>query len=229
MLSVDDLLVREDGVTQRVTGLYRVPAYVLVLADTGGDLSPVKSARVTAAVAVELVSHLRSDDSVAIMQVSNAIELIKAWSKGRAETIEAIRTKLLPGKRNRLGEGLVRAAEYLQQAPIGNRHLVIISDGSHPSRKRDELGETLKSLAKSGITVHVISYTSLTTKTPPVTRASAKSNVPEEIILSLPAMRSPDANVPDPKDVLPARGAWAVDLERLFGGSGDLKKRDGTS
>src|SRR3712207_7231009 len=36
-LSVEDLLVREDGEAQRVTGVLRLPAHVLVLADTGGE------------------------------------------------------------------------------------------------------------------------------------------------------------------------------------------------
>lgn len=224
-LSVDDLLVREDGVAQRVTGVYRVPAHVLLLADTGGDLNPVKNVRLTAGVAFELISHLRPDDSVAIMQVNGAVELVKGWSRDRAELIEAIRTKLLPGKRSRLAEGLVRATEYLQQAPLGNRHVVIISDGYDSSRKREELNDVISSLGDPGIAVHVISYTSLTTKKPPITRASAKSNLPEELILSLPVMRSPETYVPDPKDVLRARGAWAIDIDRLFRGSGDLKEQ----
>src|ERR1043166_8993742 len=35
-LSIGDLLIREDGIAQNLRGVYRVPAYVLLLADTGG-------------------------------------------------------------------------------------------------------------------------------------------------------------------------------------------------
>src|SRR3712207_8265413 len=44
-LSIDDLLVREDGEAQRVTGVLRLPAHVLLLADTGGEANPLKTAR----------------------------------------------------------------------------------------------------------------------------------------------------------------------------------------
>src|SRR5215207_7120470 len=79
-LSVDDLLVREDGEPQRVTGVYRVPAHVLLLADTGGELNPLKTARLTGDVAAGLVSALRDGDRVALMQVSNRAELLQGWS-----------------------------------------------------------------------------------------------------------------------------------------------------
>lgn len=228
-LTIDDLLVRENGTAQRVTGVYRVPAYVLVLADTGGDLNPVKTVSLTRSVAIRLVSDLRGDDSVALMQVNNAAELIKGWSLDRGEVMQAIKTKLLPTKRSNLAEGLARAADYVQTAPAGNRHLVIISDGYVGSGARMDFDETLKELAASGITVHVISYTLLSRKAGkrPITYAKAKSNVPEEIIITLPAMRTYDegAYVPDLKDSVRSRGAFAVDVDRLLHPKrGDVKE-----
>jgi hypothetical protein len=59
-LTVEDLLVREDGVAQQVRGVYRVPAYVLLVVDTGGELNPAKNFRLTREVAVSLVSSLRA-------------------------------------------------------------------------------------------------------------------------------------------------------------------------
>ena len=223
-LSSDDLLVREDGVVQSVAGVYRVPAYVLVLADTGGAVNPVKTVRLTSEVATALVSNLRPVDWVSAMQVNSGIELLSTWSKERTEIIAALRTKLLPTNRNRLAEGIVRAAEYLQQTPTGNRHLVIISDGYAQREDRAALDTTMKGLATSGIVVHVISYTSLGRKSPPVTYAKAHSSVPEEIAITLPAMRAPTSYVPDPKDVIRARGSAAIDLDRVIRGKGDLKK-----
>ena len=222
-LSTDDLLIREDGIAQRVTGLYRVPAYVLVLADTGGAANPTKTVRLTGDVAAALISNFRPEDLVALMQVNSAVELLNAWSKERSDVIAALRTKLLPTNRNRLAAGIVRATAYLQQTPMGNRHLVIISDGYEQREDRAELDEAIKSLATSGIAVHVISYTSLARKLPPVTYGKAHSNVPEEIAVTLPPMRAVDAYTPDPKDVIRARGAYAIDLDRLIRGKGDVK------
>jgi hypothetical protein len=42
--------------------------------------------------------------------------------------------------------------------------------------------------------------------------------------MTLPAMRSPTAYTPDMKDVVRARGAYAIDLDRLFRSKSDLKQ-----
>ena len=225
-LSVEDLLVREDGEPQRVTGVYRAPAYVLLLADTGGERNPVKTARLTGGVAAALVSALRPGDSVALVQVSGRAELIQDWTSDLAGVAGTVRTKLLSGKRSVLAEGLVRAAEYLQKAPAGNRHLVIISDGLD-SGGPFNFDEALKGLAASGVTVHVISYTSLglKAKRPPTTRPREKNSMPEEGIMSLP---KDDANpcdaVPGMRGIMEAKGGGVVDLDRLFRRGGELKK-----
>jgi VWFA-related protein len=223
-VSIEDLLVRENGVAQVITGVYRVPAHVLVLADTGGELSQLKTAKLTGSVAAKLVSELRSEDWIALMQVNSAAELIKTWTRDRPDGIRAIQTKLISAKRSNLIEGLIRASEYLRQTPAGNRHLVIISDGYQTHDEREPLVKAIKDLASAGIAVHVISYTALGTRPPPIAHASAKSNVPEEIAMTAPAMRSPSAYTPDMKDVVRARGAYAIDLDRLFRSKSDLKQ-----
>jgi VWFA-related protein len=224
-VSTEDLLVREDGVAQKITGVYRVPAYVLVLADTGGELNQLKTVKLTSTVAEGLVSELRAEDWIALMQVNSSVELIKSWTRDQSDAIRTIQTKLISAKRSNLIEAVIRASEYLRQTPPGNRHLVIISDGYQTPDEREALGKAIKDLASSGIAVHVISYTSLGTRERPIAHASAKSNVPEEIAISLPPMRSPSAYTPDMKDVVRARGAYAIDLDRLFHGKGDLKEQ----
>jgi VWFA-related protein len=225
-LSPEDLLVREDGEPQRVTGVYRVPAYVLLLADTGGELNPLKTAGLTSGVASALASDLRPEDRVALMQVSSRVELIQGWSADRPALLKALHTKLLSGRRSALAEGLTRAADYARRAPAGNRHLVIISDGLD-SGGRAELGEALKGLAASGVTVHFISYTTLgrTAKRPPATRPRERNSLPEEGVMSVPRSdREPGDAVPDLRGVLEAKGGGVVDLDRLFRRGGALKK-----
>ena len=226
-LSSDDLLVREDGEPQRVTGVYRVPAYVLLLADTGGELNPLKTARLTGGVAAGLVSALRQGDGVAVMQVSGRAELIQGWTTDLPGVAKTIQTKLLSGKRSVLAEGLVRAAEYLQKAPAVNRHLVIISDGLDSGGGSLKYEEELKRLAVSGVTVHVISYTSLGLKAerPPATRPRVKNSVPEEGIMSIPKSdRNPCDQVPDMRGIMEAKGGGVIDLDRLFRRGGEVKK-----
>jgi len=215
-LAVDDLLIREDGIAQSLRGVYRVPAYVLLLADTGGEVNLIKSVRLTTDVAAQFISELRPQDAVAVMQVNNKVELISDWSSNRSETIHAIRTKLLPGKRSALSEGLTQAVEQLHKMPAGNRHLVIISDGLDDQFNLDQI---MKSATASGIAVHVISYTSLTAKvsTVPVSRPREKSAVPQELILAMPHTHDPrDPKTYDMKDILQAKGGVTVDVDRLF-------------
>ncbi len=226
-LSLDDLLIREDGVAQHLRGVYRVPAYVLLLADTGGELNPLKTIRLTTEVAVKFVSELRPEDFVAVMQVNNKAELISDWSRNRSEIIRLIRTKLLSGKRSVLAQGLLRAVENLQSVPAGNRHLVIISDGLDDGNRRFKWDEFKSDMTASGISVHVISYTSLTGKVRkvPISRPREKSSVPQELIQSLPHTHDPrDPTVYDMKDILESKGGVTVDVDRLFRRSHGTKK-----
>lgn len=225
-LSPEDLLVREDGEAQRVTGVYRVPAHVLVLADTSGEQNSFKTVRLTGAAAVAFVAALRPEDRVALMQVSDRVELIKGWSSDRPEFIKAIRTKLLSGRRSALAEGLADAAVYLRQAPAGNRHLVLISDGLDSGGGRVGLGEAMKRLTASGVTVHVLSYTALgrAAKRPPTTRPREKNSLPEEGVMSIPHSKPPRYEGPDLRDILEAKGGGVIDLDRLLRRSGEVKK-----
>jgi VWFA-related protein len=219
-LLLADLLIREDGVAQNLRGLYRVPAYVLLIADTGGEVNLLKTVRLTTDVAIEFISELRPEDVVAVMQVNNKVELISDWSKNHSETIHAVRTKLLPGKRSVLFEGFRQSVENLQKMPAGNRHLVIISDGLDD---RFDLDKVIKDATESGIAVHVISYTSLTgrVQTVSVSRPREKSAVPQELILAMPHTHDPrDPKVYDMKDILQAKGGVTVDVDRLFRRSG---------
>src|SRR3954463_9762190 len=70
-VEVADLMVKEDGVLRDLKSIYRVPANVLLLVDTGGELNPAKNLRLTREVAVELVSSLNREDRVSVIQVND--------------------------------------------------------------------------------------------------------------------------------------------------------------
>ena len=200
---------------------------MLLLADTGGELNPLKTAKLTGDAAAGLVSALRTGDRVAVMQVSNRAELVQGWTDDLPAVARTVTSKLLSGKRSALAEGLTRAAEYLQKAPAGNRHLVIISDGLDPGGARPDFDEALKGLAASGVTVHVISYTTLAVKAkkPPATRPRGRNSMPEEGVMSLPKDdATPCDAVPSMRGIAEAKGGGVVDLDRLFRRGGKLKK-----
>ena len=223
-LSAGDLLIREDGIAQNIRGVYRVPAYVVLLADTGGEVNLLKTVRLTSDVALEFVSRLRPEDLLSVIQVNNKVELISDWSRNRSEAIQSIRAKLQPGKRSALSKGITQAVESLQKMPAGNRHLVIISDGLDDAFKLDQV---IKDTTASGIAVHVISYTALTDKvsTVHVSRPREKSAVPQELILAMPHTHDPrDPKSYDMKDTLQAKGGVTVDVDRLFRRSGIKKE-----
>src|SRR5215475_12027882 len=71
-LELNDVLVLEDGVAQQLRSLRHVPANVLFLLDTGGELSGLggmaKSTSLTRDVASQLVSRLQEGVSIAVMQ-----------------------------------------------------------------------------------------------------------------------------------------------------------------
>ncbi len=231
-VEADDLMVKEDGVLRPLKSIYRIPASVLLLLDTGGELNLAKNVRLTRETAIGLVSSLKKEDQINVIQVNNRVELVQDWTANKSEVIRALQNKLLSGKRSALARGIDVAVEQLEKTPMGNRHLVLISDGIDSQTDGAEFTRALAGLMEANITTHVISYTSLglTAKKPPVSRPRLKSAIPEEAIIPLPRMRRPNEKRPDPKDILEAKGGTVIDLDRLFRrGAGikeELKRRE---
>jgi VWFA-related protein len=231
-VEINDLMVKEDGVLQQLKSIYRIPTNVLLLLDTGGELNLAKNVRLTREVAINLVSNLKNDDRISVIQVNNGVESVQNWTTEKSEVIRSLNNKLLAGKRTALAQGIATAVEQLKETPAGNRHLILISDGIVSQNEGTLLALALKNLIEANITTHVISYTSLglTAKKPPVTRPREKSFTPLEAILALPRMKMPNDNRPDLRDILEAKGGTVVSIDRLFrlGTSikGDLQRRE---
>src|ERR1041385_2718527 len=87
-LELDDILVLEDGVIQQLRSVRHVPANVLFLLDTGGELSGLggmsKSTSLTRQVASQLVSRLQEGVSIAVMQSGNSTEMVQPWTTDKA-------------------------------------------------------------------------------------------------------------------------------------------------
>jgi VWFA-related protein len=232
-LGAEDLLVREDGVAQQVRGVYRVPADVLLVLDTGGERNPAKRVRLTREAAVHFVGALRPEDRLAAWQVSGRVEPLSDWTTDRAAVVKSLRTRLLPGRRSVLAEAMAAAFTHLRQTPAGNRHLVLVSDGVDYAGGGLALTEAFRRLSGSGVTVHVISYTSLgrAAPGPRVVRKRERGPLPDEGVMALPRTKRRENTAPDLRDINEAEGGGVIDLDRLFGGDGrppreELERRE---
>jgi VWFA-related protein len=158
-LEVDDLLILEDGVPQIVLSVRRIPASVLLLLDTAGSDNPTMRTNATRDLAVRLVSHLQTHDLIATLQFGGRVELVHGWTEEQDVVIRSLKTKLSSGRRTRLIEGLAAAAAQLRDAPAGNRHVVLVTDGGASLSDLADLGNAVQQLFATQATVHIISYT----------------------------------------------------------------------
>ena len=162
-LVVDDVLVLEDGKPQSVRSVRHIPANVLIVLDTGGELSGLggmsKRTNLTRQVATELVRDLHQRDWVAIMQFNNKVELLQDWTTNRDDLLHVLKTKVSSGKRDVFSDAVAAAARQIQTRPEGSRHVVFITDGVDASGVKADRAKAIKQLIAARATVHIISYT----------------------------------------------------------------------
>src|SRR5215204_7063329 len=156
-LAVDDVLVVEDDVPQQVKSVRRTHASVVLLLGTGWDLDPIVRANTTRDVALSVIRNLREGDGLAVVQFNGKVDTLQGWTGDKLETVRAVRSKLFSGEGSNLSRGLKRAVELLSERPVGNRHLVIITDGIDMASMK-EYDDAVKKLIASQTTLHVISY-----------------------------------------------------------------------
>jgi len=182
-LSADDLLVLEDGVAQQVKSVQRIPASILLMLCTSGEVNQAMRTNLTRDVALQLISHLRAGDQIALYQFTSKVELLQDWTADATLVTRALGSNLRPGRihsgrGSRLAPAVARAAAELQKQPLGNRHLVIIGDGvdvpawadakellkaldpTSPEAKAANaaLAQATRELIAAQAAVHVISY-----------------------------------------------------------------------
>jgi VWFA-related protein len=162
-LEPDDVLVLEDGVAQQVRSVRHIPANVLFLLDTGGEVSGVggvsKSTGLTRQVALDLVQRLPEGSWISILQSGNSAQVIQPWTKDKSAAVKALKTKLLASKRSRFSDAVVAASQQLKDRPEGSRHVVMITDGVDSPGGKTDRADAVKKLIAARATVHVISYT----------------------------------------------------------------------
>lgn len=212
-----DLLVKENGIAQQLKSVYRMPASVMLVLDTGEELNRAKNVRLTREVAASLIDRLQNDDRIAVMQVNNRIELLQTWTTTKSDALKSL-DQLIPDKRTVLLKGLLASLEHFSKVQPGNSHLVLVSDGVDQARAQSDLSEAYEALIAANITLHVISYAAMGAKVsaPEPTRPRVKSAVAPELIEALPRSSHPGQRMPDFKDQLKSKGGAVLDIDLLF-------------
>ena len=169
-LELDDILVLEDGVAQQLRSVRHIPANVLFVLDTGGELSGLggqsKSTSLTRQVASELIGKLQNGTSIAVMQSGNAAEMLQPWTTDKNVVLKTLKTKLFSTKRSRISEAILNASEQLKDRPEGSRHVVLITDGVDSTGAKVGRAEAMAKLISARATVHIISYTAFVQQKP---------------------------------------------------------------
>lgn len=213
-LTIEDLLVLENGTPQEVRSVRHIPANVVLLLDAGGEINTAKSIRITREVAKNLVSALDSQDQVSVLQFNDKVELLQDWTHNFKQVEQVLDTKLLSGKRAHFSDGLIAAMNQFGEQPMSSRHLVLITDGVETPGGKYNQAEALKRVAASNAVVHVISYTTVSRKAMKnsrrVFRNRDKSTVPDDAVNSLPADYEPLRRLHQPGGI-----TADVDPERL--------------
>jgi VWFA-related protein len=164
-LQADDLLILEDGKPQTISSVRRIPASVLLLLDTGGLRNPAMKTNATRDLAVSLVSQLRSGDQVAALQFGGRVELIQSWTEDQEVAIHSLKSRLSSGRNGRLKDALAAASGQLKDAPPGNRHIILVTDGGEFPVDKADLAQAMRQLYATQATVHIVSYTLVGRKT----------------------------------------------------------------
>lgn len=187
----EDLVINEDNVLHQADSIRRIPANVLLVLDTGGELRMAKSISQTRKTALGLIDNLRPEDSVAIIEYSDKADILAEWTTDKDALRQILKDKLNFGKRSSFVDAMKLANDFLKKSKVENQHLVLISDGTDSLRETNGRNEAFRELLASSVSVHVISYTLMErVKVEPKTKGISNSPppraMPPEIAAQMP-------------------------------------------
>lgn len=207
----EDLVIIEDGRLHQASSVRRVPANVLIVMDTGGEMRQAKSFNQTRAAAKALINALQPQDSVSVMQYHDKVEIIAEWTS-REDAAKIINGKANFGRRSMFVGAIATATKFLQKTPLDNRHLVLITDGTDTLNNQTERKAALENLLATDINVHVLSYTKLELidiepRAKGISTSPRRSTLPAEVRATLPN---------GVRDAVPASGGVTINTDRAF-------------
>jgi VWFA-related protein len=189
-VTANDLVITEDNILHQPASVRRLPANVLIVMDTGGEMRRVKSLENTRSVARAVVESLHPGDSVAVMQYSDKPEIVAAWTSDKNELLAGIKRTNF-GRRSMFVDALKFATDLLIKSGLENKHLVLVTDGTDSMGRSSAKFEAMQRLLVTDISVHVLSYTSMETaaidpKTKRTSTTPPRNALPDEVINQLP-------------------------------------------
>jgi VWFA-related protein len=155
-----DLVINENNILHPPQSVRRLPANVLIVMDTGGEMRSVKTLDRTRAVAQKLADSLRADDSVAILQYADKPTIVVEWTTDKAQLRADIRRTNF-GRKSNFVDALKMATDFLLRDPVENKHLVLITDGTDSLGRSSAKFDAFQRLLATDISVHVMSYTAM--------------------------------------------------------------------
>lgn len=159
-LTVDDVLVVENGEQQQIKSIQHLPANVLVMLDVGNQLG-LKDSNLTRAAALNVINRLFAGTRFAVMQFSMKPEILQSWTTDKSGIEKVLKTKLLSGKSSRLPDAFAAAANQFKETAPGTRHIVLITDGVDTPGGKISMVSAMKQLNSIQASVHILSYTVL--------------------------------------------------------------------
>jgi VWFA-related protein len=186
----NDIVITENNILHQPSSVRRIPANVLIVMDTGGELRQIKSLDQTRKVARAVVEALRPGDSIALLQYSDKAEIVTEWTSDKQQVLSAIgKTKF--GRRSAFVDALNLSRDFLLKNPLENKHLVLITDGTDSLTTSSAKFDAEQALFATDISVHVISYTSMEAadiepRTKAVSNSPPPQALPDEVKAQLP-------------------------------------------
>jgi VWFA-related protein len=189
-VSASDLVITENNILHQPESVRRLPANVLIVMDTGGEMRSVKTLERTRSVAKSLIEGLRPEDSVAIIEYSDKPSVVVEWTSNKGQLAAAIRRTNF-GRKSAFVDALRMATDFMLRAPVENRHLVLITDGTDSQGRSSAKFDAFQRLLATDISVHVLSYTSMEaadieSRTKRVSNSPPPKAMPDEIAAQLP-------------------------------------------
>lgn len=188
-----DLVITENNTLHQATSVRRVPANVLIVMDTGGELRSVKTLDETRKVARGVLNSLRKEDSVALLQYADNATIVSEWTTDKNQVSTAIgRTKF--GIKSSFVDALKLAKEFMSAGDLENKHLVLITDGTDSSGNTSKKNDAFRNLLSTDIAVHVISYTRMEAadiepRTKRLSNSPPPKAMPDEIAATIPIQK----------------------------------------
>lgn len=190
-VKAEDLVINEDNILHQADTVRRIPANVLLVLDTGGEMRMAKSIDQTRNTAYSLIDNLREGDSVAVIEYSDKANILAEWTNDKTAVKKLLKDKLNFGRRSAFVDAMKLANDFLRKSKVENQHLVLITDGTDSLNDQAERNAAFRELLETSVSVHVVSYTRMEiAKVEPRTKRLSNSPppkaIPDEVAAQLP-------------------------------------------